>query len=207
MKSRLIRFAGAPAAALLLSGVQVQAQEDAVSVTATRSARPVSELPVSTTVLPREELLTSPARSLDDMLRDVAGIQVQPTSTEALFPVIPNLTMRGLGVGDTATRTLVLVDGLPINGGFWGNVFFNRVPKHFVERIEVVRGSSANLFGSQAMGGVVNIVSRSPHWQDRELELPAEHVHKLSLFEGILQMDKGGGHPAPVGHGHSKKGH
>jgi outer membrane receptor protein involved in Fe transport len=170
MKNRFKRLAGAPAAALLLSGVQVQAEEDAVSVTATRSTRPVSELPVSTTVLPREDLLTRPARSLDDMLRDVAGIQVQPTSTEALFPVNPNLTMRGLGVGDTATRTLVLVDGLPINGGFWGNVLFNRVPKHFVERVEVVRGSSANLFGSQAMGGVVNIVSRSPHWQDRELE-------------------------------------
>jgi hypothetical protein len=45
MKNRFKRLAGAPAAALLLSGVQVQAEEDAVSVTATRSTRPVSELP------------------------------------------------------------------------------------------------------------------------------------------------------------------
>jgi outer membrane receptor protein involved in Fe transport len=70
--------------------------------------------------------------------------------------------MRGLGIGDTATRTLVLLDGIPMNGPFFGNVYWNRVPKYNVDRIEVVRGSSSSLFGSYAMGGVINIITRSP---------------------------------------------
>jgi outer membrane receptor protein involved in Fe transport len=68
--------------------------------------------------------------------------------------------MRGLGLGDNGTRTLVLVDGLPANGAFFGNVFWNRVPKQNIERIEIVRGSGSAEFGTYALGGVVNIVTR-----------------------------------------------
>jgi outer membrane cobalamin receptor len=67
-----------------------------------------------------------------------------------------------VGVGDTATRALVLLDGIPLNGGFFGNVFWNRVPKEMIERVEIVRGASSSLYGSYAMGGVVNIVTRVP---------------------------------------------
>ena len=133
-----------------------------VVVSATRTERSVEDLPVSATVLTREEIINSPARSIDDLLRDVAGIQLPLDSSGDLFPLQPSIAIRGIGVGDTATRVLVLVDGIPINGGFFGNVLWNRVPKDNVERIEVVRGASSSLYGSYAMGGVVNIVTRVP---------------------------------------------
>jgi outer membrane receptor protein involved in Fe transport len=131
-------------------------------ISATRYERPLSGLPLSATVITREDILNSPGRSIDDSLRNVAGIQLQLDSADVVFPIIPSIAMRGIGVGDTATRSLVLVDGIPINGGFFGNVFWNRVPKPVIDRVEVVRGASSNLFGSYAMGGVVNIVTAAP---------------------------------------------
>ena len=86
------------------------------------------------------------------------------------FRCIPSIAMRGIGVGDSATRSLVLVDGIPINGGFFGNVFWNRVPKPVIDRVEVVRGASSSLFGSYAMGGVVNIVTAAPNKSEGGVE-------------------------------------
>jgi outer membrane receptor protein involved in Fe transport len=131
-------------------------------ISATRYERPLSGLPLSATVITREDIINSPGRSIDDSLRNVAGIQLQLDSADVVFPIIPSIAMRGIGVGDTATRSLALVDGIPINGGFFGNVFWNRVPKPVIERVEVVRGASSSLFGSYAMGGVVNIVTAAP---------------------------------------------
>jgi outer membrane receptor protein involved in Fe transport len=138
---------------------------------AARVDRSLADLPVSATVIPRKELLNSPGRTIDENLRYVAGVNLQRDSSDLIFPVIPSIAMRGLGVGDTATRSLVLVDGLPINGGFWGAVLWNRAPDNTIDRLEVVRGSSSSLFGSFAMGGAVNIVSHVPDQREFNGEL------------------------------------
>jgi iron complex outermembrane receptor protein len=138
---------------------------------AARVDRSLADLPVSATVIPRKELLNSPGRTIDENLRYVAGVNLQRDSSDLIFPVIPSIAMRGLGVGDTATRSLVLVDGLPINGGFWGAVLWNRAPDNTIDRLEVVRGSSSSLFGSFAMGGAVNIVSYVPDQREFNGEL------------------------------------
>lgn len=135
---------------------------DPVVISATRSERPLEGLPVSATVIGREEIALSPGRTVEETLRSVAGVQLPGDNSATIFPLNPSIAMRGLGVGDTATRTLVLVDGLPINGGFFGNVFWNRAPKNTIDRVEIVRGASSSLFGSLAMGGVVNMVTRKP---------------------------------------------
>lgn len=131
-----------------------------VVVTATRTERPIDGLPISATVIDRKAIELAPGRSIEESLRGVAGIQLPLENSATVFPLNPSIAMRGLGVGDTATRALVLVDGLPINGGFFGNVFWNRAPKETIERVEVVRGASSSLFGSYAIGGVVNILTR-----------------------------------------------
>ena len=105
------------------------------------------------TVLPREEVLDTPGRSIDESLRHVAGVNLQRDNSDVIFPLNPSTAMRGIGVGDTATRSLVLMDQLPLNGGFFGTVFWNHVPKYSVEQVEVVRGASSSLFGSFAEGG------------------------------------------------------
>jgi iron complex outermembrane receptor protein len=117
-------------------------------ISATRYERPLSDLPVSATVITREEIVNSPGRSIEEVLRGVAGVQLPLDNSDVVFPLLPSIAMRGVGVGDTATRSLVLVDGIPTNGGFFGNVFWNRVPKSAIERVEIVRGASSSLFGS-----------------------------------------------------------
>jgi outer membrane receptor protein involved in Fe transport len=131
-----------------------------VVISATRSEEPLAALPVSATVIDRENILQSSSRAIDDALRATAGVQLPLNDSATILPLIPSIAIRGTGVGDTATRALVLVDGLPINGAFFGNVLWNRAPRHTVERVEVVRGASSSLFGSYAIGGVVNIVTR-----------------------------------------------
>ena len=115
-------------------------------VAASGYARPASELPVSATVVSREQALASPERSVDALLRNVASVQLQGYDADAIHPMVPSLAMRGVGIGDSADRGLVLVDGLPINGGFFGHINWNRAPKRTVERDEVVRGASSSHF-------------------------------------------------------------
>lgn len=138
---------------------------------ATRYERSAEDLPLSVTVIPRREILNSPGQTVDDELRYVAGVNLQRDNADVIFPVIPSIAVRGLGVGDTATRSLVLLDGLPINGGYWGAVFWHRAPEYTIERLEVVRGSSSSLFGSFAMGGAVNIVTHTPEKRELNGEL------------------------------------
>lgn len=165
--------------------LSVQKLEQQMEVSAaTRYERNAADVPVSVTVIPRNEVLASPGRTVDDELRNVAGVNLQRESADLIFPVIPSIAMRGLGVGDTATRSLVLVDGLPINGGFWGAVLWNRAPEYTIDRLEVVRGSSSSLFGSSAMGGAINIVTRVPE----KNEFHGEFLYgQNDRFRGNLQ--------------------
>ncbi len=143
---------------------------DPLVVSATRTERSLEDLPVSVSVLSREEIDRSPGRTVDELLRQIPGIQIPLDNSSTVFPLNPSIAMRGIGIGDTATRSLVLVDGIPVNGAFFGNVFWNKIPKRYIERIEIVRGSSASLYGSYAMGGVVNIITRSSPEDSRELK-------------------------------------
>jgi outer membrane receptor protein involved in Fe transport len=163
----------------------VQRLEQQMEVSAaTRYERSAADVPVSVTIIPRKEVLASPGRTIDDDLRYVAGVNMQRDSADVIFPVIPSIAMRGLGVGDTATRSLVLVDGLPINGGFWGAVLWNRAPEYTVDRLEVVRGSTSSLFGSFAMGGAVNVVTHVPE----KREFNGEFLYgQNDRFRGNLQ--------------------
>jgi iron complex outermembrane receptor protein len=73
----------------------------------------------------------------------------------------PVVTLRGLG-GDEQGRTLVLVDGVPLNKGDTGGVNWSRLNPDDVERIEVFHGPGSSIYGNNAMGGVINIITRKP---------------------------------------------
>lgn len=167
-------------------GVSEERTLTPVVISATRSSQPLEGLPVSASVFTRDEVQATAGQTIDEILRGVAGVQLPGESATTIFPLNPSIAMRGLGVGDTATRALVLVDGLPINGGFFGNVFWNRAPKSTIERIEVVRGASSSLFGSNAMGGVVNIVTRAPDKSGgtAELQYGQQNTKQASLSYG-----------------------
>ncbi|WP_024889755.1 TonB-dependent receptor domain-containing protein [Luteimonas huabeiensis] len=134
---------------------------DAVVVTAAGFEQKLTDAPASITLVTRDELARRPYANLIDALRDIEGIDVGMESTDKNGEA--TISMRGLG----SEYTLVLIDGrrqsnvgdlYPNN--FGGGQFSFVPPLEAIERIEVVRGPMSTLYGSDAMGGVVNIITR-----------------------------------------------
>ena len=130
--------------------------EEKVVVTVTRTERGVEALPLSASVVTKDELARTPETPVDDVLRSLMGVNVAVGSSTTAFPSRNTLSMRGMGIN----RALVLLDGVPLNDPYSGYIQWNKVPVESLDRLEVVRGGSANLFGSYAMGGTINLVSR-----------------------------------------------
>ncbi|NWF34806.1 TonB-dependent receptor [Stenotrophomonas sp. SAM-B] len=134
---------------------------DKVVVTAAGFEQKIADAPASISVISREELSKRPYTSLVDALRDVEGIDVgmEPTDKNGRATI----SMRGM----PSDYTLVLIDGRrQSNAGnlypnnFGGGQFSYMPPLDAIERIEVVRGPMSTLYGSDAMGGVINIITR-----------------------------------------------
>ena len=161
----LLFFAGPSFAAPDLPFEDGQDPEEII-VTATRNQRPLSEVPMSVTVLTRDEVLQSPAQAVDDLLRIVPGVNLPAASSLVSHPTSQSVSMRGLGRG----RALVLLDGVPLNDGFGGWVNWTKIPYQNIERIEVVRGGSSSVYGTYAMGGVINVLTRPAEGRSMDLE-------------------------------------
>ena len=144
----------------------VNAGTEEIVVTATRNQRPLSQVPMSVSVLGRDEILETPAQAVDDLLRTVPGVNLPAGSSLVTHPTSQAVSIRGLG----RNRALVLLDGIPLNDGFGGWVNWTKVPYRNIERIEVVRGGNSSLYGTYAMGGVINILTRPAAGQQIEME-------------------------------------
>ena len=134
----------------------------AVTVTAARVTRPLGGVPASVVVLDREQIERSAAQRLDDVLRAVPGFQLfRRQSSLVAQPTAQGASLRGIGASG-ASRALVLVDGVPAQDPFGGWVYWGRIPVEGVERVEVVRGGGSSLWGSGALSGVINVITRAP---------------------------------------------
>lgn len=127
-----------------------------IIVTATRSARSITDVPESVSVVDSAQIEGTPAKTLDDILRRVPSVDLPLASSYQVHPTALNVSMRGLG----GIRALVLLDGVPLNDPFFGYIQWSQVPLETVDRVEIVRGGGATLWGNYAMGGVVNIITR-----------------------------------------------
>jgi outer membrane receptor protein involved in Fe transport len=135
---------------------------ETVTVTPTRSAQRLGDVPVSAHIVERETIRQSPAVVADDVLRQVPTFSLfRRSSSLSSHPTAQGVSLRGLGPSGVS-RTLVMVDGVPFNDPFGGWVYWTRVPLESVNRIEVIDGSSSSLYGNYGMGGVINIISASP---------------------------------------------
>lgn len=129
-------------------------------VTATRLARPVRDVPTTVIVLPRAELERSPTLTQDALLRTVpSAATFRRTSSLVSDPTAQGLNLRGLAPSGVS-RSLVLMDGVPVNDPFGGWVYWRALPRLGLERVEVVPSGGSALYGSAALGGVVQLVSR-----------------------------------------------
>ena len=133
-----------------------------MTVTAGRADERVGDTPASVAVLPRSALEVTAAPTIDDAFRQVVGFSLfRRTGSQTANPTVQGVSLRGLGASG-ASRSLVLLDGLPLNDPFGGWVYWGRAPRLAVERLEVLRGGSSDLYGSGALGGVAQILTRPP---------------------------------------------
>lgn len=118
------------------------------------------------TVLDRSDLNQIPALTADQALRVVSGFSLFRRSTSwTSNPTTHGVTMRGLSASG-ASRGLVLLDGIPLNDGFGGWITWSRLPPDAIAQIDVERGAAGDAFGSDALGGVIRIVSPRPQQPD-----------------------------------------
>jgi len=133
-----------------------------VMVTANRTATPLGETPASDFKLSAANVNAIPALTLADKLRQVPGFGLfRRTSSINANPTTMGLSLRGLGANG-ASRALVLEDGIPLNDPFGSWVYWDRVPQAAVQSIEVAEEGASSLYGSEAMGGVVQFLTRQP---------------------------------------------
>jgi vitamin B12 transporter len=126
-----------------------------VVVTATRTEVPVSDVLESVEILTGDALAMRPAADLGDALRFVPGVEVTRLGGAGQQT---SIFVRGT----ESNHVLVLVDGLRINPGTTGTAAIQNVAPEFVDRVEVVKGPLSTLYGTDAIGGVINIITRAP---------------------------------------------
>jgi iron complex outermembrane receptor protein len=141
---------------------------ESVIVTATRGAADRDTSPASSAVVTREAIDRRAVTAVDQALVPVEGVYAY--RVRGLADNEAGIGMRGFsGRGGGQSRVLVLVDGQPINNGYTGAVNWTALALADVDRVEVVRGPFSSLYGGNAMGGVVNVLTRPIDGRSAEL--------------------------------------
>ena len=151
--------------------------EESVLVTATRTARALAQSAVPATVITREQIEESGARTIADLLRYRSGVRIESSFRG------DTLSLQGLG----SEYVLVLVDGERLPGRTDGAIDLDRITLQSVERVEVVQGPASALHGADALAGVINIVTREVPEAPLQSELSATYGgrHTLDLAGSV----------------------
>jgi len=147
-----------------------------VVITATRTPHLLKEVPSSVTVITEEEIASSSADNIGEILEQVVGVEIKSYGTNGL--AIASIR------GSTSSQVLIFIDGRPINQASSGTADLSLYPLVGIERIEVVRGPFSSLYGTGALGGVINIITQ-PCPKESSTFLQASYgslEHKLISF-------------------------
>ncbi|MDA8107443.1 MAG: TonB-dependent receptor [Betaproteobacteria bacterium] len=165
MRTPSIGLAAGLAAALASFAPAARSQSDneALVVTAVRFPERRLDAPVGMTVITAKDIARDTARTLPELLEHLGGLYIRDNSGD------PNrqLDLRGFGItGDQ--NTLVLLDGIRLNENDLSTTNLAAIPLQSIERIEILRGSGAVLYGGGATGGVINIITKGPQPNRRD---------------------------------------
>ncbi len=166
--------------------LQPASGSEQVTVSAARTEVRLSETPGSTILLSTSDVAATPAVRVDDVLRQVPGFSLfRRSDSRTANASNQGVSLRGLG-GTASSRALVLEDGLPLVDAFGGWVYWDRVPRVALSNVEVFRGGASNLYGSDALGGVVQFITRQPEVPAFTLETSygSERTPDLSFWTG-----------------------
>ena len=129
------------------------APKDTIVVTATRNELSIEDATIPVTVIGREQIEQSLATDLSEILRFEAGIDIGrnggPGQATSVF-------LRGT----ESNHTLLLIDGVRVNPGTIGGAAFQHIAPEIIERVEIVKGARSSLYGTEAIGGVINVITR-----------------------------------------------
>ncbi len=134
---------------------------DPIAVTASRAPQPAQNVPFALVTLPGDALRAAPTLTLDQALRSVPGFSLfRRSDSFTANPTAQGVSLRGLGPSG-ASRSLVLLDGIPLTDPFGGWVSWSQVPRESLASAELVRGGGATAWGNVALGGVVQLLTES----------------------------------------------
>lgn len=175
-------------AAILLSltvrAADVQRPRIVEAVTVT-GVSPAIAAPSAVTVMDADDLALTPSMSVDDALRSTPGFSLfRRSSSRVANPTTQGVTLRGLAASG-ASRALVIADDVPLNDPVGGWVYWNRVPLVALQEVSVARGASGDLFGTDAMGGVITLRSRRTPGVRLLAEGGDDETARISAFGGV----------------------
>lgn len=181
--SRVVRELGDESQVMV--AMRVAGATEEVEVTAARAPLALDASASSVRTMTGEQLREAPGFTLDDRLREVAGFQLfRRTSSWVANPTTEGTTLRGLG-STAASRTLVLSDQVPLNDAYGGWIHWSEIPALAIQDVELMRGGASDLYGSSAIGGVIDVVPVVPKGFDYGLNV-AGASEDTSIADGLL---------------------
>jgi iron complex outermembrane receptor protein len=160
----------------------------AVVVSAARTEQSTLTTPASITMISRQQIVDSGAAHIVEVLRGQGGVQISDYYGDGSRATVD---MRGFG-DSASSNTLILIDGRRLNNPDIASPDLNGIALDDVERIEVVQGSAGVLFGDQAVGGVINVITRKPGAMRHSLKLSAGSYNSVNLHAITSQaLDNG----------------
>ena len=163
-----------------------------VVISSTKTSKKLIELPLPATVIGSKEINQFGSVSLKEALVNKTGITTVATRTGT-----EGIQMQGLD----AAYTVILIDGMPVIGRSFGTLDLNRISLSNIERIEIIKGASSSLYGSHALGGVINLITEqnvnSGHQLKTNLNYGSNntfnsnliHNYKLNMFNASSTLD------------------
>lgn len=153
-----------------------------VTISATKTAKSIAKLPIPVMIISEKEIEEFGSSKLFDVIKRQTGIVSVTTKTGT-----EGLQMQGLD----ASYTTILLDGFPIIGRSFGALDLNRIALVDVEKIEVIKGASSSLYGSNALGGVINLVSKKKLIDGKSTTFSLKHAtHNTTNANLIYQYKK-----------------
>jgi len=187
--------------------------KEEIIVTASRSEQNIDSAPCASSIITSEEIKKFNIQTLDEALRFETNAYHR--NGMGILTTSKPVTLRGI---PGEHRTLVMLNGIPLNSGFDGDVEWNNISMNNVDRIEITRGSGSSLYGGNAMGGVINIITKDPdsfqasasvdYGEQGTCKTGGYFTNKKDRFSFMVgaQMQKTDGYPTYLRHRPVKKG-
>ncbi|MDE1985147.1 MAG: TonB-dependent receptor [Alphaproteobacteria bacterium] len=160
---------------------------EAVTASATGSPQRATEVPANMIIVTADDIRRSGARDIPGILRHVAGVDVMQWANDN-----SDVSVRGYNQA-YAARTLVLIDGRQVYADYYGFIPWSALPVELsaIRQIEIVKGPNSALFGFNAVGGVINIITYNPRYDDVNTVSVRSGTQGLAEISGVTTMPLG----------------